>query len=58
MSETAANIEPIGKREKTKLANRQAILVAARAVFVSASYALLLVATITAGVVLLATGLH
>jgi hypothetical protein len=31
---------------------------AARAVFVSASYALLLVATITAGVVLLATGLH
>ena len=31
---------------------------AARAVFASASYALLLVATITAGVVLLATGLH
>lgn len=38
MSETAANIEPIGKREKTKVANRQAILIAARAVFAELGY--------------------
>lgn len=37
MSE-AASIEPIGKREKTKAANRQAILVAARAVFAQLGY--------------------
>ncbi len=37
MSETAA-IEPIGKREKTKAANRQAILVAARRVFAQLGY--------------------
>lgn len=38
MSETAANIEPIGKREKTKVANRQAILIAAREVFAELGY--------------------
>lgn len=37
MSETAA-IEPIGKREKTKAANRGAILVAARRVFAQLGY--------------------
>jgi AcrR family transcriptional regulator len=37
MSDTAA-IEPIGKREKTKAANRQAILVAARRVFAQLGY--------------------
>jgi AcrR family transcriptional regulator len=37
MSETAA-IEPIGKREKTKVANRQAILAAARRVFAQLGY--------------------
>ncbi len=37
MSETAA-IEPISKRERTKLANRQAILAAARAVFAQMGY--------------------
>ncbi|HEX8901178.1 TetR/AcrR family transcriptional regulator [Vitreimonas sp.] len=37
MSETAS-IEPIGKREKTKVANRQAILVAARRVFAELGY--------------------
>lgn len=37
MSDTAA-IEPIGKREKTKAANRQAILVAARRVFAELGY--------------------
>ena len=37
MSETAA-VEPIGKREKTKVANRQAILTAARRVFAQLGY--------------------
>jgi AcrR family transcriptional regulator len=37
MSETAA-IEPIGKRERTKVANRQAILAAARRVFAQMGY--------------------
>jgi len=37
MTEAAA-AEPIGKREKTKLANRQAILVAARRVFAQLGY--------------------
>jgi AcrR family transcriptional regulator len=37
MSETAT-IEPIGKREKTKAANRQAILAAARQVFAQLGY--------------------
>lgn len=37
MSE-AASIEPIGKRERTKLANRQAILMAARRVFAQLGY--------------------
>jgi AcrR family transcriptional regulator len=37
MSETAT-IEPIGKREKTKAANRQAILIAARRVFAQLGY--------------------
>jgi AcrR family transcriptional regulator len=37
MSETAV-IEPIGKRERTKAANRQAILVAARRVFAQLGY--------------------
>ena len=37
MSESAA-IEPIGKRERTKVANRQAILVAARRVFAELGY--------------------
>jgi len=37
MSDTAA-MEPVGKREKTKVANRQAILVAARAVFAQLGY--------------------
>ncbi len=37
MSDTAA-VEPIGKRERTKLANRQAILVAARRVFAQLGY--------------------
>lgn len=37
MSETAS-IEPVGKREKTKAANRQAILVAARSVFAQLGY--------------------
>lgn len=37
MSETAA-IEPIGKRERTKAANRQAILAAARRVFAQLGY--------------------
>ncbi|MGE0740633.1 MAG: TetR/AcrR family transcriptional regulator [Hyphomonadaceae bacterium] len=37
MSDTAA-VEPIGKREKTKAANRQAILVAARRVFAELGY--------------------
>ncbi len=36
MSEAA--IEPIGKREKTKVANRQAILIAARRVFAQLGY--------------------
>ena len=36
MSETA--IEPIGKRERTKAANRQAILAAARRVFAQLGY--------------------
>ncbi|MBY0563391.1 MAG: TetR/AcrR family transcriptional regulator [Hyphomonadaceae bacterium] len=36
MSETA--IEPIGKRERTKVANRQAILAAARRVFAQMGY--------------------
>jgi AcrR family transcriptional regulator len=34
----AATLEPIGKREKTKAANRQAILDAARAVFAQLGY--------------------
>lgn len=37
MSEAAA-IEPIGKRERTKVANRQAILAAARRVFAQLGY--------------------
>ncbi len=37
MSETA-EIEPLGKRERTKVANRQAILVAARRVFAQMGY--------------------
>jgi len=37
MSETAA-IEPLGKRERTKAANRQAILAAARGVFAELGY--------------------
>lgn len=37
MSDTAA-VLPIGKREKTKVANRQAILVAARRVFADLGY--------------------
>ena len=37
MSDTAA-IEPIGKRERTKVANRQAILAAARRVFAQMGY--------------------
>lgn len=37
MSETAS-IEPIGKREKTKAANRQAILAAARRIFAQLGY--------------------
>lgn len=37
MSETAS-VEPIGKREKTKAANRQAILIAARRVFAQLGY--------------------
>ena len=37
MTETAA-IEPIGKREKTKAANRHAILIAARRVFAQLGY--------------------
>lgn len=37
MSEAAA-VEPIGKRERTKAANRQAILVAARRVFAQLGY--------------------
>lgn len=37
MSETAA-IEPVGKRERAKAANRQAILVAARRVFAQLGY--------------------
>lgn len=37
MSEAAA-LEPIGKRERTKAANRQAILVAARRVFAQLGY--------------------
>jgi AcrR family transcriptional regulator len=37
MGETAS-VEPIGKREKTKVANRQAILVAARRVFAQLGY--------------------
>jgi len=37
MSETAT-VEPIGKREKTKAANRQAILAAARRVFAQLGY--------------------
>src|SRR5262245_64464196 len=37
MSETAA-MEPVGKREKTKVANRQAILAAARRVFAQLGY--------------------
>ncbi|MBL8537622.1 MAG: TetR/AcrR family transcriptional regulator [Hyphomonadaceae bacterium] len=37
MSEAAA-IEPIGKRERTKVANRQAILAAARRVFAQMGY--------------------
>src|SRR5215510_8811839 len=36
MSEAA--VEPIGKREKTKVANRQAILAAARRVFAQLGY--------------------
>ncbi|MBL8544737.1 MAG: TetR/AcrR family transcriptional regulator [Hyphomonadaceae bacterium] len=37
MSETAS-VEPIGKRERTKLANRQAILMAARRIFAQLGY--------------------
>jgi AcrR family transcriptional regulator len=37
MSETA-EVEPIGKRERTKVANRQAILAAARRVFAQMGY--------------------
>lgn len=37
MSETA-DLEPVGKRERTKVANRQAILVAARRVFAQLGY--------------------
>lgn len=37
MSE-AAEVEPVGKRERTKVANRQAILVAARRVFAQLGY--------------------
>jgi AcrR family transcriptional regulator len=35
---SAATIEPIGKRERTKVANRQAILAAARKVFAQLGY--------------------
>jgi AcrR family transcriptional regulator len=38
MSEAAANTDPVGKREKTKVANRQAILAAARKVFAELGY--------------------
>src|SRR5512147_3117164 len=37
MSETAT-VEPVGKRERTKAANRQAILAAARGVFAQLGY--------------------
>ena len=37
MSE-AADLEPVGKRERTKVANRQAILAAARRVFAQLGY--------------------
>jgi AcrR family transcriptional regulator len=38
MSETAALIEPVGKRERTKAANREAILAAATRVFAQLGY--------------------